>query len=89
VLSPPIMGQLGAELIVVRPDQVVAAVWPRPGPVGADQAVAVGRPDETGLPDPTGLLDPAELLDTAEFLDTTMAMLCGRQGADTTWTRSH
>jgi hypothetical protein len=45
----------------VRPDQVVAAAWPAPGP---DQ--------------------PAE----TEFLDTTVAMLGGRQGAETTWTRS-
>jgi 2-polyprenyl-6-methoxyphenol hydroxylase-like FAD-dependent oxidoreductase len=61
-LEQPLMRQLGAELVVVRPDQVVAAVWPDPGPV---------RQDATA------------------FLDTTMAMLCGRQGADTSWTRSH
>ena len=30
-LEPPLMRRLGAELIVVRPDQVVAAVWPAPG----------------------------------------------------------
>ena len=60
-LEPALMRRLGAELIVVRPDQVVAAVWPAPGP---DQ--------------------PAE----TEFLDTTAAMLGGRQGAETTWTRS-
>jgi hypothetical protein len=60
-LEPALMRRLGAELIVVRPDQVVAAVWPAPGP---DQ--------------------PAE----TEFLDTTVAMLGGRQGAETTWTRS-
>jgi hypothetical protein len=58
LLSPPLMRALGAELIVVRPDQVVAAVWPA-----------------SGSPNPA-------------FLDTTMAMLGGRQGADTTWTRS-
>jgi hypothetical protein len=60
-LEQPLMRHLGAELIVVRPDQVVAAVWPAPG---------TGHRDETG------------------FLDTTMAMLCGRQGAETTWTSS-
>jgi 2-polyprenyl-6-methoxyphenol hydroxylase-like FAD-dependent oxidoreductase len=60
VLAPALMRELGAELIVVRPDQVVSAVWSSSGP---DQ--------------------PAE----TEFLDTTMAMLGGRQGADTTWTR--
>ena len=60
-LDPPLMRRLGAELLVVRPDQVVSAVWPAPGP---------GHRDET------------------EFLGTTMAMLCGRQGADTTWTSS-
>jgi 2-polyprenyl-6-methoxyphenol hydroxylase-like FAD-dependent oxidoreductase len=83
LLSPPLMRQLGAELIVVRPDQVVAAVWPAPGPVEADQVVAAGQPGETEFPDPAGLLDPTE------FLDPTMAMLCGRQGAEKTWTRSH
>jgi 2-polyprenyl-6-methoxyphenol hydroxylase-like FAD-dependent oxidoreductase len=88
VLSPPVMRQLGADLIVVRPDQVVAAVWPRPGPVGSDRVVAAGRADATGLPGPTEFLDTTELVDPTEFLDTTMAMLCGRQGADTTWTRS-
>jgi FAD binding domain len=62
VLTPPVMGELGAELIVVRPDQVVAAVWPPSGP---------------------------DRLAETEFLDTTMAMLGGRQGAETTWTRSH
>jgi 2-polyprenyl-6-methoxyphenol hydroxylase-like FAD-dependent oxidoreductase len=61
-LKPSLMRQLGTELLIVRPDQVVAAVWPAPAP---------GPPDET------------------RFLDTTMAMLCGRQGAETTWTRSH
>jgi hypothetical protein len=61
-LEQPLMRHLGAELLVVRPDQVVAAVWPGPVP---------GQPGET------------------EFLDTTMAMLCGRQGTETTWTRSH
>jgi len=61
-LEQPLMRRLGAELLVVRPDQVVAAVWPGPAP---------GQPRET------------------EFLDPTMAMLCGRQGAESTWTRSH
>jgi hypothetical protein len=61
-LERALMRRLGAELIVVRPDQVVAAVWPTPA---ADH----------------GSLDPA-------FLDTTMARLGGRQGAETTWTRS-
>jgi 2-polyprenyl-6-methoxyphenol hydroxylase-like FAD-dependent oxidoreductase len=61
-LEPSLMRRLGAELLVVRPDQVVAARWPAPAPV---------QQDET------------------EFLDTTMAMLCGRQGAETSWTRSH
>jgi 2-polyprenyl-6-methoxyphenol hydroxylase-like FAD-dependent oxidoreductase len=60
-LERALMRRLGAELIVVRPDQVVAAVWPASGP---------DRPVET------------------TFLDTTMAMLGGRQGADTTWTSS-
>jgi 2-polyprenyl-6-methoxyphenol hydroxylase-like FAD-dependent oxidoreductase len=61
-LEPSLMRRLGAELLVVRPDQVVAASWPAP---------ALGQQGET------------------EFLDTTMAMLCGRQGAETSWTRSH
>jgi 2-polyprenyl-6-methoxyphenol hydroxylase-like FAD-dependent oxidoreductase len=60
-IEQPLMRDLGAELIVVRPDQVVAAVWPEPAP---------GHPDET------------------EFLDPTMAMLCGRPGVATTWSRS-
>ena len=30
-LEPPLMRRLGAELLVVRPDHVVAAVWPAPG----------------------------------------------------------
>jgi 2-polyprenyl-6-methoxyphenol hydroxylase-like FAD-dependent oxidoreductase len=61
-LEAALMRRLGAELIVVRPDQVVAAVWPASGP-------------DHGSPDTT-------------FLDTTMAMLSGRQGAETRWTRS-
>jgi 2-polyprenyl-6-methoxyphenol hydroxylase-like FAD-dependent oxidoreductase len=61
-LEEPLMRRLGAQLLVVRPDQVVSAVWPVPG---ADQ------------------------LGETEFLDTTMAMLCGRPGVETTWTRSH
>ena len=77
-LERPLMRRLGAELIVVRPDQVVAAVWPLPGP---DRAAADGQPAETDRAGTT------ELIDTT-FLDTTMAMLGGRQGADTTWTRS-
>jgi 2-polyprenyl-6-methoxyphenol hydroxylase-like FAD-dependent oxidoreductase len=60
-VKQPVMRRLGAELLVVRPDQVVSAVWPAPAP---DQR------DET------------------EFLGTTMAMLCGRPGVETTWTRS-
>jgi hypothetical protein len=60
-LEQPLMRLLGAELVVVRPDQVVSAVWPPPV---SDQQ------DEAG------------------FLDTTMAMLCGRPGAEATWTRS-
>jgi 2-polyprenyl-6-methoxyphenol hydroxylase-like FAD-dependent oxidoreductase len=60
-LDRALMRRLGAELIVVRPDQVVAAVWPAPGP---------DRPAQT------------------EFLDTTMTLVGGRQGAETTWTRS-
>jgi 2-polyprenyl-6-methoxyphenol hydroxylase-like FAD-dependent oxidoreductase len=62
-LDPTLMRALGADLLVVRPDQVVAAAW---------------RP-ETGATDPP----------TSTYLDPTMALLCGRQGADTTWTRSH
>jgi 2-polyprenyl-6-methoxyphenol hydroxylase-like FAD-dependent oxidoreductase len=61
-LERALMRRLGAELIVVRPDQVVAAVWPA-------SASDHGSPDTS-------------------FLDTTMAMLGGRQGAETTWTRS-
>ncbi len=61
-LKQPLMRRLGAELLIVRPDQVVSAVWPVPAP------------DQQG---------------ETEFFDTTMAMLCGRQGAETTWTRSH
>ena len=61
-LEQPLMRRLGAELVIVRPDQVVSAVWPAP------------TPDQHG---------------ETEFLDTTMAMLCGRPGVATTWTRSH
>jgi len=61
-LDQPLMRRLGADLLVVRPDQVVSAVWPG---AGADQQ------------------------GESEFLDTTMAMLCGRPGVETTWTRSH
>ena len=60
-LEQPLMRRLGAELVIVRPDQVVSAVWPAP---------AAEQHGETG------------------FLDTTMAMLCGRQGVEKTWTRS-
>jgi hypothetical protein len=66
-LDPALMRRLGAELLIVRPDQVVAAVWPAEG--------QAGRAAETALLDPV-------------FPDTIMARLCGRQGADTTWTRS-
>jgi aromatic ring hydroxylase-like protein len=61
-LEQPHMRRLGTELLFVRPDQVISAVWPEPAP---DQH------EET------------------EFLDTTMAMLCGRPGAEAIWTRSH
>jgi 2-polyprenyl-6-methoxyphenol hydroxylase-like FAD-dependent oxidoreductase len=77
-LERPLMRRLGAELIVVRPDQVVAAVWPAPA---SDREVAAGQSAETDTAATTGFLDPT-------FLDTTMALVCGRQGADTTWTRS-
>jgi hypothetical protein len=60
-LERPLMRGLGAELVIVRPDQVVSAIWPAP---------ALEPHDET------------------EFLDTTMAMLCGRPGVETTWTKS-
>ena len=71
-LEQPLMRRLGAELLVVRPDQVVAAVWPAHAPASAPAtAPALDQRGET------------------EFLDTTMAMACGRQGAETTWTRSH
>jgi hypothetical protein len=60
----------------VRPDQVVAAVWPARE---ADRVAAAGQAAEADAA--TGCLDPA-------FLDTTMATLGGRQGAETTWTRS-
>jgi 2-polyprenyl-6-methoxyphenol hydroxylase-like FAD-dependent oxidoreductase len=66
-LDRPPMHRLGAELLVVRPDQVVAAAWPATAP-GPEQ--------------------PATTTTETEFLDTTMALLRGRQGADTTWTRS-
>jgi 2-polyprenyl-6-methoxyphenol hydroxylase-like FAD-dependent oxidoreductase len=61
-LEQPLMRHLGAELVIVRPDQVVSAVWPTA---------------------------PADQQDETRFLDTTMAMLCGRPGVETTWTRSH
>jgi 2-polyprenyl-6-methoxyphenol hydroxylase-like FAD-dependent oxidoreductase len=61
-LDQPLMRRLGAELLIVRPDQVVSAVRPAP---------ALEQQDEN------------------DFLDTTMAMLCGRPGVETTWTRSH
>ncbi|HEY5018565.1 MAG TPA: FAD-dependent monooxygenase [Streptosporangiaceae bacterium] len=73
VQLPPLMRRLGAELIVVRPDQVVAAVWPAPA---SGRVAAADQPAEP------------DVAATAGFLDTTMAMLGGRQGADETWTRS-
>ena len=36
-LEPPLIRHLGAELLVVRPDQVVAAVWPVPAPDHQDE----------------------------------------------------
>jgi hypothetical protein len=36
-LEQPLMRHLGAELLVVRPDQVVAAVWPVPSPRPEDE----------------------------------------------------
>jgi 2-polyprenyl-6-methoxyphenol hydroxylase-like FAD-dependent oxidoreductase len=65
-LERPLMRRLGAELIVVRPDQVVAAVWPAPEP---DRVVAA---DQAAEPDSAV---------TSEFLDATMAMLAGRPAA--------
>jgi 2-polyprenyl-6-methoxyphenol hydroxylase-like FAD-dependent oxidoreductase len=62
-LDQAMMSSLGAELIVVRPDQVVAAVWPAPAP---DRAGTADRTAEPGSAVMTG------------FLDTTMAMLGGR-----------
>ena len=73
VLSPPLMRQLGADLIAVRPDQVVAAIWPAQA---ADRVAAAEQPAA------------ANVAATAEFLDTTMARLGGRLGADETWTSS-
>jgi 2-polyprenyl-6-methoxyphenol hydroxylase-like FAD-dependent oxidoreductase len=60
-LEQPHMRRLGTELLFVRPDQVISAVWPEPAP------------DQQG---------------ETELLDTTMAMLCGRPGAEAIWTRS-
>jgi 2-polyprenyl-6-methoxyphenol hydroxylase-like FAD-dependent oxidoreductase len=57
-----VMRRLGAELLVVRPDQVVSAVWP-PLVTGHSD-----RSDNRDHPDHRGAID---------FLDTTMAMLCG------------
>jgi hypothetical protein len=61
-LDPPLMRRLGAELLVVRPDQVVSAVWPPPP--------ATGHPDHSDHSD--------HRRGETDFLDTTMAMLCGR-----------
>ena len=84
-LERALMRRLGAELIVVRPDQVVAAVWPPPGTghAAGDAKPADADADGAGR---TGFPDPAFVETT--FLDTTMTMLGGRQGAGTTWTRS-
>jgi 2-polyprenyl-6-methoxyphenol hydroxylase-like FAD-dependent oxidoreductase len=51
-LEPSLMRRLGAELLVVRPDQVVAAVWPAPSPdhtsdtdfLDTTMAMLCGRP---------------------------------------------
>ncbi len=47
-LEQPLMRRLGAELLVVRPDQVVAAVWPAPAPdhefFDTTMAMLCGRP---------------------------------------------
>jgi len=77
-LDGPIMRDLGAALLVVRPDQVVAATWPVPA---AGPGPAADAANHTPQPDPARS-------DLTDFLDTTMAMLSGREGADTTWTRS-
>jgi 2-polyprenyl-6-methoxyphenol hydroxylase-like FAD-dependent oxidoreductase len=83
-LERALMRRLGAELIVVRPDQVVAVAWPASASdhaAATDRVAAADHPAQSAA-GTTGSLDPTE------FLDPTMAMLCGRQGADTTWTRS-
>ncbi len=86
-LEPALMRRLDAELIVVRPDQVVAvasgvASPPRmTRPRSARVAAADHAETDRDAAYMTGTLDTT-------FLDTTMAMLGGRQGADTTWTRS-
>jgi hypothetical protein len=51
-LEQPLMRRLGAELLVIRPDQVVAAAWPVPAPdhqnetgfLDATMAMLCGRP---------------------------------------------
>jgi 2-polyprenyl-6-methoxyphenol hydroxylase-like FAD-dependent oxidoreductase len=67
-LGQPLMDRLGAELVIVRPDQVVSAVWPVPA---ADHA-------EHPLAEHPHHADHLHYLGETEFLDTTMAMLCGR-----------
>jgi 2-polyprenyl-6-methoxyphenol hydroxylase-like FAD-dependent oxidoreductase len=74
-LEQPLMRRLGAELLIVRPDQVVAAAWPAPSPDHPDHAVHLDHsvhPDHAIRPVHQGEID---------FLDTTMAMLCGRPGS--------
>jgi 2-polyprenyl-6-methoxyphenol hydroxylase-like FAD-dependent oxidoreductase len=65
-LEQSLMRRLGAELLVVRPDQVVSAVWPAPSPGHRDH------------PDHADHRDHSDHQGEIDFLDATMAMLCGR-----------
>jgi hypothetical protein len=83
-LEQPLMRRLGAELLIVRPDQVVAAAWPAPSPDHPDHAVHLDHsvhPDHAIHPDhavhPDHAIRPVHQGEI-DFLDTTMAMLCGR-----------
>ena len=83
-LERALMRRLGAELIVVRPDQVVAVAWPASASdhaAATDRVAAADHPAQSDAAGTTGSLDTT-------FLDRTMAMLGGRQGAETTWTSS-
>ena len=73
--SLPLMRRLGAEVLIVRPDQVVAAVWPPPATDHFDHSDNSSRFRHFTRSDH---FDHSDRTGETDFLDTTMAMLCGR-----------